>query len=115
MSNGLRKNAIYQTLYQVLITITPLITTPYLARVLGAEGTGEYSFTLTASNYFAMFVMLGVKDYGTRSIAEFSTNQDKKQQIFWEIYMFQFLCGIFATILFFGSVQIRGYRISKGR
>lgn len=103
MSNGLRKNAIYQTLYQVLITITPLITTPYLARVLGAEGTGEYSFTLTASNYFAMFVMLGVKDYGTRSIAEFSTNQDKKQQIFWEIYMFQFLCGIFATILFFGS------------
>ncbi|NCC54411.1 MAG: hypothetical protein EOM11_02875, partial [Erysipelotrichia bacterium] len=39
------KNFIYNVAYQVLIMILPLITAPYIARVLGAELIGVYSYT----------------------------------------------------------------------
>ena len=40
---SITRNYIYNMAYQVLILVLPLITTPYLARVLGAEGTGIYT------------------------------------------------------------------------
>ena len=44
-SKKIAKNYIYNSLYQVLILITPLITTPYVSRVLGVTGIGVYNYT----------------------------------------------------------------------
>ena len=45
----MKKNFIYNVLYQILILIIPLITMPYVSRTLGADGIGIYSYTyLTA-------------------------------------------------------------------
>ncbi len=49
------KNYMYNLTYQILILILPLITTPYLSRVLGAEGVGIYSFTYAIVTYFVLF------------------------------------------------------------
>ena len=40
---SVRKNYIYNLIYQVMTLITPFITTPYISRVLGADGTGIQS------------------------------------------------------------------------
>ena len=71
------KNAAYQIIYQILVTITPLITTPIVSRELGAENIGIYQFTLSIQSYFVLFAMLGFTDYGTRTIAE--TPRDKNE------------------------------------
>ena len=42
---SVRKNYIYNLIYQVMTLITPFITTPYISRVLGADGTGVQSYT----------------------------------------------------------------------
>ena len=63
------KNYIYNLFYQVLIIILPLITTPYLSRVLGAEAIGIYSYTLSIATYFVLFGSLGVAMYAQREIA----------------------------------------------
>ena len=42
---SLKKNLGFQTAYQVLNLGVPLITAPYLARVLGAEQLGIFSYT----------------------------------------------------------------------
>ena len=55
----LKKNLGYQTIYQILNTCIPLITSPYLARVLGAEKQGVFSYTQSIVNYFTLFAMLG--------------------------------------------------------
>ena len=39
---SIKRNYIYNLMYQILLLITPLITTPYLSRVLGADGIGKY-------------------------------------------------------------------------
>ena len=44
-NNNVKKNFIYNLMYQILIMIIPLITAPYLARVIGADGVGTYSYT----------------------------------------------------------------------
>ena len=57
---SIKKNYRYNLIYQILVVIVPLITTPYLSRVLGAENIGIYSYTLSITTYFILFGTLGV-------------------------------------------------------
>lgn len=72
------KNYIYNLLYQILVLIVPLITTPYISRVLGAENIGIYSYTISIATYFVLFGSLGIALYGQREIAY---NQKNKKNI----------------------------------
>lgn len=55
---SLKKNFGYQMVYRILTVITPLITSPYLSRVLGVEALGKYSASQAYVNYFVLFAML---------------------------------------------------------
>ena len=55
---SIKINVLLSALYQVLTLLTPLITAPYIARVLGPEGVGISSFTTSIETYFAMFAAL---------------------------------------------------------
>ena len=90
----LKKNLGYQTIYQILNTCIPLITSPYLARVLGAEKQGVFSYTQSIINYFTLFAMLGVENYGTRTIANCGDDREKRSKSFWNIYFFQMCCTL---------------------
>ena len=95
-----RKNLILNILYQILIIIIPLITTPYVSRVLGSDGVGRYSYAFAIAYYFAIFAMLGVNNYGNRTIATVSGDKEKQSKTFWSIYLFQ---------LFFAVISIVAY------
>ena len=82
---SIKKNFLYSTFYQILTMILPLITTPYVSRVLGADGIGTYSYTYSFQTYFAMFAALGVLGYGQREIARNRNDADVRSQLFWEI------------------------------
>lgn len=91
----LKKNLGFQTIYQLLATAIPLITSPYLSRVLGAAGLGVYSYTYSVVNYFMLFAMLGLTNYGTRSIAMART-QKEEHTIFCEVYTLQLISSLIA-------------------
>lgn len=82
---SIRKNFLYHTLYQILAMLAPLITTPYVSRVLDADGIGIYSYTNSLVTYFTLFAALGVLSYGNREIAQHRENQDEISRLFWEI------------------------------
>ena len=63
------KNYAYNLAYQVLVLIAPLVTTPYVSRVLHSDGIGDYSYTFTIATAFSLFAALGVNSYGQREIA----------------------------------------------
>ena len=69
MNSSTKKNFIYSSLYQVLVLVLPLITTPYVSRIFGAENLGVYSYTNTIAQYFVIFAMLGLNNYGNRAVA----------------------------------------------
>lgn len=95
----LKKNLSLQTLYQIIITITPLITSPYLSRKLGVDSLGIYSYTYSIINYFVLLCMLGFINYGTRTIASLN-NVKEKQKVFSEIYALQLMCCLISVLLF---------------
>ncbi|WP_294155366.1 flippase [uncultured Clostridium sp.] len=113
---NIKKNFIYNVLYQLLILIIPLITTPYIARVVGADGVGVQSYTYSIVNYFVLFAMLGVNNYGNRSIAALRDNENELNRTFWSIYSLQavlsiiMLCSyLLYVILFVNENKIISY------
>lgn len=81
----LLSNIVFNTLYQILSLITPLITAPYISRVLGAEGVGTCSYATSLVTYFTIFAALGTSSYGIREIARKRENKEDYSKSFWEI------------------------------
>lgn len=97
---NLKKNLFFSFSYEVLQYILPLITTPYLSRVLGAEGVGTYSFHYSIAYYFFMFAKLGLSNYGNRSIAEVSDSKEKVSSTFCSIYLMQLFSCIVMVLAY---------------
>lgn len=101
MKSNLKTNFIYNSAYQMLSMIVPLVTTPYISRVLGADGVGIYSYNYSIAAYFVMFILLGLNNYGNREIAIERSCKEKVSRKFWSIYSLQILLGIFINLLYF--------------
>lgn len=109
---SIKKNFIYSTFYQILTLLTPLITAPYISRVLGAEGIGIYSYTNSLVTYFTMFAALGVLSYGNREIAQHRDNEKERSKIFWEIELLVISTTGLATATWIVlSVLYKGYSL----
>ena len=65
------KNFIMNSSYQILLIILPIVTAPYISRVLGVEGIGMYSYVVNIVQYFVIFSILGTVTYGNREVAYF--------------------------------------------
>ena len=100
----IRRNFVYQTIYRVITVVTPLITSPYLSRTLGAENLGVFSGTFAYANYFVFLAMLGVEYHGSRTIALRSENRTSLKAAFWGIYYVQLFASIFSAALYYGTV-----------
>lgn len=92
---SIKQNYIYNTLYQILTMITPLITVPYVSRVLGVDNVGIQSFTKSVVTYFTLFAALGTIAYGQREIAMNRNDEYARSKLFWEIE----LLSIFTTVI----------------
>ncbi len=104
--SSIKKNFSYNVIYQMLILIVPLITAPYVSRVLGAEGNGIYSYTYSIVQYFAIFAMLGLNNYGNRTIAKCRDDKEKLSREFSSIYVLQILTTVSMIILYITYVCI---------
>ena len=101
MKQSLKQNYVYNLIYQICILLPPLITTPYLSRVLGAEGIGIYSFTTSILSYFVLFGSLGISLYGQREIAANQNNIEKRSKIFKELFLLKAIFILFSFLVFF--------------
>ena len=104
--NNPKRNFIYNLIYQMLILVIPLVTAPYLARVVGAKGVGIYSYTYSIVYYFMLLTLLGVNNYGNRSIAKARDNKEKLSKTFWSIYLLQLFMGIIMLISYGGYILL---------
>jgi Membrane protein involved in the export of O-antigen and teichoic acid len=94
------KNYLYNASYQVFILIVPLITTPYLARVLGPKGVGINSYTNSIIQYFILFGSIGVNLYGNRQVAFSRDDKEKLTQTFYEIFFMRLTTILIAYFAF---------------
>lgn len=101
VEKSIKKNFLYSMFYQILTMILPLITTPYVSRVLGADGIGTYSYTSSFQTYFSMFAALGVLSYGQREISRNRDDVEKRSKLFWEIEIMVVITTLITLIAWF--------------
>ncbi len=102
------KNYIYNLFYQILNIILPLVTTPYVSRVLGAGGIGTYSFSISVATYFILFGSLGMSLYGQRQIAFVQDNFVERSKVFYETIILRICSMSVSIVLFIAVFTIKG-------
>ncbi|MCR4734990.1 MAG: oligosaccharide flippase family protein [Treponema sp.] len=97
-SPSVKVNYILSTLYEILCIITPFITAPYLARVLGPNQIGVNSLVCSHQTYFLMLATLGTSAYGSREIARNRDDPYLRSKLFWEIEILSIFTSIISLI-----------------
>lgn len=100
--NSIKINYIYNVSYQILLILIPLITTPYISRVLGASVIGAYSYAESIATYFVLFATMGITYYGQREIAYLQDDREKRTKLFWETKIFTIIIVTIALLLYIG-------------
>lgn len=98
---SVKKNISYNIGYQILSLLVPLITAPYVARVLGSDGLGLYGYSFSISHYFVLFCMLGVLNYGNREISMVNNDTTERSRRFWNIYVNQLFLGVLSLVAYY--------------
>jgi len=108
MAKSIAKNYIYNLIYQVLVIILPIVTIPYLSRILGAENVGISSYTMSIAAYFILFGTLGVGLYGQREIAYVQESKFDKSKIFYEVIILRFITMAISILIFYFTFASNG-------
>ena len=99
---GIKKNILYTAVLTTSNYIFPLITYPYVSRVLEVTNIGLCNFIDSVINYFILFSMMGISILGTRQIAIEKSNNKSLNSSFSSLI---FLNGLF-TFLSLGMLVI---------
>lgn len=97
---NIKKNYLYNLLYQILTLIIPLITTPYVSRVLGAEAIGEYSYSYSIVYYFMLAAILGTATYAEREISFYQDNIIKRSTRFWDLFFLRCITSSICMVVY---------------
>ena len=105
-NKSIKKNYIYNLSYQILLLLTPLVTTPYISRVLHAEGIGAVSFAESIVSYFVLFAGLGTSILGQREVSYLQDDKEKRSKVFWNIISIRTITTVLCLSLYIGFILI---------
>ncbi len=102
--SSIKQNFIFNALLSLSQVVFPLITFPYVARVILPTGVGEVTFVESICRYVILFSALGIPIYGVREIAKVKNDKDKLNKLFTELIIIHFTITIFISSLFVISI-----------
>lgn len=106
---SIKKNYIFNLIYEIFALITPLITAPYLARVLQSDGIGANSYCISLTSYFILAANLGFKIYAQREVAKVRDDKREYSRVFYEIMICKFLTTSLVTFVNILLCQLNVY------
>jgi O-antigen/teichoic acid export membrane protein len=99
-NKSIKNNFAYNTILKLLNIIFPLITFPYVARVLSPTGIGKVDFSMSIIQYFILIAQLGIPTYAIRECAKIRDNKEKLVKTVQEILGINFLALLLSYVLF---------------
>lgn len=84
-------NAILNGLQSILNLLFPLITFPYVSRVLSVNGMGIYNFSNTYIGYFLLLAGLGINTYAVREGTKYRDNKQRISEFASQIFQLIFV------------------------
>ncbi|SHI82318.1 oligosaccharide flippase family protein [Parasporobacterium paucivorans] len=106
MKRSIKLNYILNMSYQCLTILIPLSTTPYLSRVLGAEGVGANSYVISMASYFTLFAIMGSGTYAQRKVASYQDDKHMRSVVFWDVLLFRVITTVVASLSYIGYLLV---------
>lgn len=107
---SIKRNFIFDLLNNISGLLFPLITFPYVSRILNPEGIGEVAFAQSIIAYFVMFAALGIPTYALREVAKLKNDKGGLSTFTFEIFVIHGILSIFAyaialTLIFIDRIS----------
>ena len=103
---SLKLNFLMNAVLTVSSFIFPLITFPYVSRILLPEGTGKVSFATSVVAYFALFAQLGIPTYGIRACAKVRDDAEELTRTVHEIFFINIAMTVVSYVVFFTALEL---------
>ena len=104
MKHSTKFNFLMNSLLTASSFIFPLITYPYVSRILGPENIGKVSFATSVVYYFSMFAQLGIPTYGISACARVRDDKKKLSQTVQEIMLINAAMTVIVYTVFAGAL-----------
>ena len=95
---SLKKNVVYSSILTCAGYVFPLITYPYVSRVLGVTNIGTCNFVDSIINYFSLISMMGIGTIGVREIVACGNDINKRSKVFSNLFWLNGLATLIACI-----------------
>lgn len=100
MGKSIKVNYFLNMSYQVLVLLVPIVTTPYIARTLGAEGIGIYSYTYSVVSCFVLAAVMGTTSYAQRTIAYYQNDVVERSRKFFDVFSFRLVTTLLCSAVY---------------
>lgn len=105
------KNYILSVINTVMMLIFPIITFPYVSRILGPSSLGIINFAQSYGYYFMHIASFGINSYAIREVSRVRDDKQKVKMVSNEIFNLNFFFSILSTILYFcGVFFVKNFR-----
>lgn len=101
---SLKLNFVMNSILTMSQFIFPLITFPYVSRILLPVGTGKVSFATSIVSYFTLFAQLGIPTYGIRACAKVRDKREELSKMVQELFIINLVMSLIAYVVFFAAI-----------
>lgn len=102
----IKTNAFLNIIYTISNIVFPMITFPYVSRILLADGMGKVSFFTAVSNYAVMIASLGISAYGIRATANARDNRQNLSKLTQELLVINFIATVVVIAAIIASIPL---------
>lgn len=103
---SLKRNAFYNGIRRICSVLFPLITFPYVSRVLGVDALGKYNFSSSIIGYMILIAGLGINTYAIRDGSKIRDDKQKLEKFVSEVFTINIISTVFAYIFLLGLLLI---------
>jgi len=105
---SVKVNAILNAIRLIVNMAFPVVTFPYVSRILDPEGIGQINFASSIVYYFILIASMGIPIYGVRQVARKREDHAELSKVVAELLLLNLTCVLFSCILFIGFIFIEG-------
>lgn len=100
-NKSLTVNAFLNLIKTMCSVVFPLITFPYISRILGVNNLGIFNFSSSIISYFTLIAGLGINTYAIREGAKIRDDREKLSEFSSEVFTINFISTIISYLLLF--------------
>lgn len=103
------KNYLYNLLLTLANLLFPILSFPYVSRVLGPGGIGTAQFVFSFAQYFALIANFGIPVYGMKEIARYRDYKEGRSKVFSELMVIYMLTSVCLSAFYLGAINLFPY------